>query len=522
MKKHLYSNSSSIVLIFLFLLAATLRLYGIWYPRWAFDEAENFGGGLNIIKFFLNSLNLANEPYTDELWVYGLVGKYISILPVAVGFVIEKFVPSSSPIPLALVFTRFTVAALPSILVVYFLYHISILLKTPKSFKIILLALCCCTFKHIETAHYAVSESLSAFWLVSSIYYWLKFQIGDYSETKYLKISTLLVALAASTKINVGMILGITLALSTLLPYLQQQFDFQRLLKYTKVLIAYFFVPFIVINLPYFLHFSTWLAIIQVHLENYPYIAKGSFGSLFYGDPIFGVDWGIFIIACGGLLWSIYRRKYIYAAPALFIILFYLYLSLSLGIVHRWVIPMSPFLALFATYFLNNLYQYLHQKIQQKAAIIAIGLLVLIIGSRPFYHAILYNLNLTHQPNTYTLAKQYITDNQISEKKTIGCYIGINFPNIQTKAPPSIADFKENEFDYAIFTDFWFWQRRFPQSILNQHFVEGRSGGNWEPIRQYVEQNWQLEKQIAPKYLSTWSTNVASPPIFYIYKKPKY
>ncbi len=508
-----------VVILVLFSLAALLRVYGVWYPRWAFDEAENFGGGLNMIKFFTNALGLTNEPYMEELWVYGLVGKYMSILPVAVGFLVEKITQINYPIPIALIFTRFFIASLPSILSVYLLYRISKLIKAPKSFTIILLALCCCTFKHIETAHYAVAESLSTFCLVSSIFYWLKFQVSGYKVVKYLKISTVLVALTASTKINVGMVLGITLAFSTFIPYLRQQFDFHRFLYFVKILIIFFFLPFILLNLPYFIHFFEWWAVIQTHVESYPYIVKGSFVSLFYGDPIFGVDWGIFIVACLGILQAIWRKKDIYTAPILFLLLFYLYLSVSKGVVHRWVIPMSPFLVLLASDFLQDIYLFFKKKINQKANILAITSIILLIGIRPFYHTINYNINLTKKPDTYSLLKQYVADNQIDGAKSLACYIGMHIPKVQTTAPASVTELQESEVKYAIFSDFWFWQRRLPASILNQHFVNGRSKGNWEPIRQYVEQNWHLKQQITPKYWSNWSTNVASPPVFYVYEK---
>jgi len=524
------------------------RLYGIGFLRWAFDEEQNFGGGTAMLKWGLNlfGANILNPEMEHLVSIYGIVGKYLAVFPAAMGFLLEKIFPIDLPIPLGLIFTRFFVSFLPNVLTIFLIHRIIRLISDSKVFLFSTLILFLFAFKHIETAHYGVSDALSTFFVVLSAYYFLQFSIHQGSEknNRYLMCTAIACMLAISTKINVGVIITATIGIFLL----RNTWETGGTVLFQKNLRFFIFtsiVAFLVINLPYLIHFEEWYGELIRHIKEYPYTIKGTWHTPFYFHPPFGLSLPILLLALGGMwygvLKSFEKKQWIFHGkmvnqkmiasiflPALlFLLLFYVYLAFSRGIIHRWAIPMTPFLVLFAGYFMEVSYQWTLVRIpiiKHRFGLICIALIVFfMLGAESLYHAIQFDLALTASPSTYEKLQNFVVEH-IPPNTCIYNVEGIQLSHCSENAPESVEALRESGIEYIVFSDFWFSERRYPASILYLEVIDERTHGNWRLIRNHIEENskdWILKEVIQPTYYSYWSTNIAQPPIFYIYKSIK-
>lgn len=521
MKSNKVVTTNFFIYGFLYLIIVSVRCYGIWFGHWAFDEEQHFEGGLFFLKYLLNFFGdyPQNHSTADLIYTYGILGKYLSVIPVAFGFAIERLFSINYPIPLALVFTRIGVSLLPSILTVYLCHKIAKLVDNKHMLSYLVLLLFCFTFKHIETAHYAVADSLSTFLATWTIYYLMKWQKQPDKIFPYLTKIALLVCLTASTKLNVGLIIGLLSGIGILWIFIQEKLPLKKLMPAYFYALFIFLLSFGLVNLPYLLQLNNWIHTIQHLILTYPYIMMGRFDTLFYAFPAFGVGLPIVFLAFVGIGISMYQRKKLWFFPSLFLGLFYIYLSISKGMIHRWAIPMTPFFVLLAAYSLQTVYKYLAKKVTTtKIATFTLAGCIGIIAYLPFREILFYNYSLVAQPNSYEQVVAYVKDT-LANQPLVGSVIGLHIPNLNREAPSSIADLGESKVQYAVFSDFWFWERLYPRHLLNMETINTRRAGDWGKIRKHIEENWTLKKTIAPAYYSAWSTNVASPPVFYIYEK---
>ncbi|MFK7904001.1 MAG: phospholipid carrier-dependent glycosyltransferase [Chitinophagales bacterium] len=532
----------SISLILLYSLLILERLYGIGFLRWAFDEEQNFGGGTAMLKWGMNlfGADIANPEMEHLVSIYGIVGKYLAVVPAAMGFALEKIFPIDLPIPLGLIFTRVFVSFLPSVLTIFLIHRIIRLVSDSKVFLFSTLMLFLFAFKHIETAHYGVSDGLSTFFVVLSTYYFLQFSIheGGEKNNKYLMLTAIACMLAISTKINVGVIITATIGVFLLR-------NTWRTTLFQKNLGLFVFTStaaFLVINLPYLIYFEEWYAELIRHIQEYPYTIKGTFLTPFYFHPPFGLSLAILLLALGGMWYGVLKSfgkkqwvshgetvsqktiASIFLPALLFLLLFYIYLAFSRGIIHRWAIPMTPFLVLFAGYFMEVSYQWALVRIpiiRHRLGGICMALIVFfMLGTESLYHVVQFDLGLMASPSTYEKLQNFV-DEHIPANTCIYNVEGIQLSHCSENAPESIEALKESGIEYIVFSDFWFSERRYPSSILYLDVIDERTHGNWRLIRNHIEgnsDNWVLEEVIQPAHYSYWSTNIAQPPIFYIYK----
>ena len=581
-------------IILLYCLLIVERFYGIWFLRWAFDEEQNFGGGTAILKWGFNlfGANIPNPEMEHLVSIYGIMGKYLAVLPAAMGFALEKILPIDLPIPLGLIFTRMIVSFLPSVLTIVLIHKIIRLVSDSRVFLFSALILFLFTFKHIETAHYGVSDALSTFFVVLSGYCFLQFSLvlETKKRNRYLIWTSIACVLCVSTKINVGVVITGVIGLFLLFErggtetqilledeldtkakrknierrdaeagsFLEDEHrrdmkaqskgsqnfanDFQlwQQLKRNKHLVVFastFLLTFLIVNLPYLLNFEEWYGELIRHIDEYPYTIKGTWFTFFYFHPPFGVGWGVLLLAFGGnILWlttirkkgdGVAQRKIAarILSPALFfLVLFYLYLVFSRGVIHRWAIPMTPFLVLFAAYFVSNTYSWFLSfapKVEAGLISILLALFFVLIGFKPLYHVLQLNLALTSTSTTYQSLQEFV-DQSISPNTCIYNVEGIELKHCSEEAPKNITALKVSSIEYIVFSDFWFSERRYPASVLYLDVIEERTHGDWRTMRNHIEgeeSGWKLEKVVQPKYYSYWSTNIAQPPVFYVYKR---
>ncbi|MFQ5824473.1 MAG: phospholipid carrier-dependent glycosyltransferase [bacterium] len=514
-----FDKPDQIWLILLFLTAAMIRFYGIWFLRWGFDESNLYNGGSLLVKSLYKIITDLNSfQYKTFVTIYGITGKYLSAISVPIGYFVEQIFNIRLPIPLGLILTRVLTSFIPNIVTMYFVYKIAKILSGSRVFVISSLVLFTFAFKHVETAHYAVPDSLTTMFTVICIYFLLLFRIIGF-EKKYLIGGSVFASFAASSKIHVGLILFATIFLMLLIDFGKHKYDRKLLWFFLKILFISFFVSFVIINLLYFIDVNWWVKLIYYHIVNYPFIIRGTFLTYFYFSPPFGVGMGIVILTFAGIaVIFFHERKNHFLIPAIFCVLFYLFLSTTRGAIDRWIIPMIPIMILFAAAGIEVIYRTIAQKVNPQVASLLVGGILLLVVSRPIYNIILYDLNLVERPSTYEKIKEYV-ETQVDSSRCIGCYIGVGLDGVTTKLPNSIEELEKSNIEYAVFSDFWFFSRRFPKFLLNKDKLGPRRGGHWEPIRRHIETHWHLLKIFYPKYHTEWSPNIANQQVFYVYRK---
>lgn len=531
----------------LFVLLIVERFYGIWFLRWAFDEEQNFGGGTAILKYVLNLLGweVANPEMEHLVSIYGIVGKYLAVLPAAVGFGLEEVLAIDLPIPLGLIFTRIVVSFLPSVLTVYLVWRLVQQMGGGRLMELGVLVLFLFTFKHVETAHYGVSDALSTFFVVLSVYFLRQFSvaIGGKAQRKILLFLALSCVLAVSTKINVGVVITGVVGYTLIgIGFKYRDTERRRKVEGLFLFIGGWLGAFVVINLPYLWNFSEWYGELLRHVNEYPYTIKGSWRTPFYFHPPFGVGWGVLVLALGGMLVflgrkileerQVFKKKEKWTGleewillPALcFLVLFYAYLAMSRGVIHRWAIPMTPFLVLFAAYFGQWIYDWSLEffGVEWKNLVVFVGGVgVLGMGIVPLFSIFCFNLSLTDLPNTYHRLEE-VLQKEIADGGCIYNLEGLKIEQCSEDTPENVLALEESGIEYVVFSDFWFSERRYPSSILYLEVIDFRTHGNWREIRNYLESthnHWREIHRIEPKYYTPWSTNIAQPPIFYVYQR---
>ncbi|MBK8443780.1 MAG: hypothetical protein IPL35_10410 [Sphingobacteriales bacterium] len=506
---------------FLLLLNAALRAWGIWFPVWAFDENHILGKSIH----FLENIPLLLRGDWQQLHTvadeYGIVGQYIALLPVALAHALEHFFGISYPIPLKLIAVRVFVSLLPNVLSIYFLLKIIRLHFEERWWQLLALLLCLGVFKHIETAHYGVADSLSTLFAVWAVYLLARrfIAVADLLSPQHRDWAMLgvLAALASSSKIHVGFVIVATFLAVAVFYTLQKQLTPKTLLLITAKIIGWGVAAFVFLNIPFLIDYRNWLyALLEVTL-NYAHLIKGSWIAYFYFYPVFGVDWGILLLAIAGILAALRNKKNTLLPYFVFIVLYYALLCLHKGAAHRWAIPLAPFFIVFALYALYVLRHLLVGRLRLPLSFARYLLLSIAIVAvvRPLYHIVLYDINITATPSTYQQLQSYY-QTQVLPHPALGKFMGIELPPIQTKADPDTLSLQH--YDYAIFDDFWFLTRRYPETMIYTNTLHKRVG-NWEPLRRRIEQEWHLVKKIKPRYYTFWSNETANPPIFYIYKK---
>lgn len=506
------------LLLLLILFAFSMRLYGIWFPRWGFDEEQYYQGGINLVNFFhaLITFDFASLTEIEIVSIYGVLGKYLSVPCVLLGSFIENVFNIPFQIPPGLVLTRLITSFFPNIFIFYFTFNMCSLLSVNNVFKVSYLILLTFAFNIVETAHYAVPDSLSSLLVASCLYYLMKFVLVEFKK-KYLYLSSFSAAMAACTKINVGVILLATI-FATIIYYSSIYYKKHKIIDYLQTSILVFFLSFLIINLPYLISYRKWLNEIYSHIATFPFEVKGNFFSYFFDAPPMGVGGSVILLVFAGIIVVVILKKKCFIIPAIFCFLFYLFLSTSKGGVHRWIIPMTPIMLFFGAAFLEYVYE---KTILNNSKVIAVTLVGVILSGTliyPFYNILLHDLTLVETPDIYAEVKQYV-ESSLPIGHCGGCYIGVDLNGVETKAPKDIETLNNNGMQYLVFTDFWFLEREYPGFLLDMISLNRWRNGDWETIRRYAETNWKLLKVFRPKFYCKWGLNKSKQQIFYIYQK---
>jgi hypothetical protein len=503
------------IIIFLYILNILIRLYGIWFPRWAWDEPYYFYGGINITTF-LSGL-IKGEWRSDQIPeffnVVGIVNKYICLIPALLGIASEKLFHLQTSLPIGAYFARFFLGFLPNILIIVFIQKTIRIVSKSNLLLICNLILFLLPFRLIETSIYAVADSLVTFFAVASIYYLMKLihSNDENQKLKYLKLNALFVCLAASTKINVGVVCGLTFLIVIIYEYYKPQRHSISLLNYLKHYVFFFITLFIILNLPYLFHFQTWINSILYHANGgYKFILKGHPLTYFFLIPSMGIGWGLTIISAAGIIYCLYStfRKLLFPV-FIFILLFYIFLSATYGATHNWHIPMIPFFILFSSFFIYYVFTILTKYFSQTISNVIIVLLLISISIIPLKNIFQFKMNITEVPETIT-----------SLNKTLQAIPQNEVVMIRDEGIKSISDL--NNKNYIVFTNDWFAieSHPYPKFLLRyENFRKRTFDTDWIAIRQYVEKNWKLYSVISPKHSTSWTNNTSVNAEYFVYER---
>ena len=500
------------VLILLFLVGVFVRMWGVGFRHATWDEEQIVGGGYAIINGMYALFTGHDHPrlgYREIVSIYGIFGKYLAILPCMIASVLRNWCPAN-------VLARIVVSLLPSIATLYLVDRLCRLLSDSKALRVGALAVLAVAFKHVETAHFAVADSLSAFVATACLLYLMRWCMQPARKAD-LVICALLAAVGASTRINVGGCLVLTIALTIV----AREWIQSSRLAITPLLIAgtTFVLAFLLINIPYILHWRLWLEVLTTHLGEMDNIVR--WHCLYYlcMTPALGMGGGIAAVVLLGLLVSLKRRYLRIVYPlVLYVLIFYIFLSLSNCAVHRWIIPMIPVLAVFGGVFVDCLHSTLCAKLNLRTANTVVAGVLFTATLPAAYHVALFDLNLTERDTTYLQVARFVNSHGPAER-----WVGQPIVHFGMPAPYDLDMIKDSQeldsgrFDYAILDDFvhpLHWP--FPELLLR--FSEKQQDTN--RLVQYIRTNWQLVAEYKSKYYTSWADGIARQNIFWIYRRP--
>jgi hypothetical protein len=505
------------IILFLYALNIFVRLYGIWFPRWAWDEPYYFFGGINITTFLSGLIHgeWRSDQIPEFFNVVGIVNKYVCFLPAILGIIFEKIFHFHTTLPVGAYFARFFLGFLPNILILVYIQKIIRVISKSNFLLLCNLILFLLPFRLIETSIYAVADSLVTFFAVASIYYLIRFMHSEDQKerSRYLKLNAVFVCLATSTKINVGVICGTVFIVVLLYDNYLRKNNFLFVLNYLKRYLLIFTILFIVLNLPYLFHLNNWLSSTMYHANGgYKFILKGHPLTYFFMIPSMGIGWGLTILSLAGIVYCFFitERKILFPV-LMFMLLFYLFLSTTYGATHNWHIPMMPFLILFASLFIHFVYLQLTKYLPSSVSVCLIGLLLIVISILPVKNIYQFKTNITEAPETLQLLNEKLQ----------------SFPSGEVvmsrdEKIRSVSDLDSQGKNYIVFTNDWFAieSHPYPKFLLNyENFQKRTFDTDWLAIRKYVENNWKLYAVISPKHFTSWTNNTSVNAEYFVYQR---
>ncbi|MEI8376219.1 MAG: hypothetical protein WCJ35_25645 [Planctomycetota bacterium] len=487
-------------------------MWGVGFRHATWDEEQIVGGGYAIINGLYALFTGHDHPglgHREIVSIYGIFGKYLAVLPCIIASALRNWCPAN-------VLTRIVVSLLPNVATLYLVDRLCQLLSNSKALRVGALALLVLAFKHVETAHFAVADSLSAFVATACLLYLMRWCMQPVRKAD-LVICALLAAVGASTRINVGGCLVLTIAFTVV----ANEWNQRRRFAITPLLIVgtTFVLAFLLINIPYILHWRLWFEVLTTHLGEMDNFVR--WHCLYYlcMTPALGMGSGITAFVLLGLIVSLKRRYLRIVYPLVFyVLIFYTFLSLSKCAVHRWIIPMIPVLVVFGGIFVDWLYSILRAKLNLRTANIAIALVLITATLNAAYHVTLFDLNLTERDTTYLQVARFVNSHDPAER-----WVGQPIVHFGMPPPYDLDMIKDSQeldsgrFDYAILDDFkhpLHWP--FPDFLLC--FSEKEQDTN--RLVQHIRMNWQLVAEYKSKYYTPWADGIARQNIFWIYRHP--
>ncbi|MCX7697777.1 MAG: hypothetical protein N2Z72_08830 [Bacteroidales bacterium] len=483
---------------FLFVLNVITRFYGIWFEGFAWDEEQLYLGARLLGKFFYQLSD--GIIYLDPQFVsiYGPVGKYLAFVGLCsyelyaywFGYDINE----------ALWFIRLFSSFLPSFLTVWFLYRIS-LRYNDERIAMVTLLFSAFAFRWVEAAHYAVPDSLTAFFVVVTIYLLLQEMLLE----KKLFWLSFIIALAFHTKIHVGGLLALFSVIVMLWQMkLVNGFRFRQLLRF--FLLSLFWL--VIVGLPYVIYWQDFLDEILYHMNEFPFVVKGSPLSYFFFKPVMGIDIGMLLLALIGIGFSIYEfkvdRNSSFFLMVGWVLIFYAYLSFTKGAIPRWEIPMIPLLVLLAAYGIKRFVEFFPRK---QSLILTLFIFICIL--RPAYHILMLDAGFVHR-KLLSVSEWY---EKYQCKKVFYNY-ALDYPKMKY--------FLRSDCNCAVlYEPYWndLETNGIPSWLESPKNNASFIGNASDSIRSFVRKHWKKTEEYNPPFFTPWTFNPAASKKIFLYVK---
>lgn len=495
--KLLPKKNISPILIALFLLNILTRTFGIWFQRMAWDEQQFYFGGKGILRWFYNAFTGNGFPdiSDDLISIYGISGKYLASIGLAFHELWLNIFGFGSAYD-AFVFTRIFTSLIPALISVYLLYKLAQKLSDSKTFHYAAMFLSAFAFRWVESAHYAVPDSLTALAAIWTILEW----VNLYKKQSFWVIFRLAfaISLGLASKINVGLLLWGLVSILFFLDLLRKKQNISKFL----ILQGLFLGITLLVHLPYLFYLELYIEEIRFHIFNFPFVISGHPLIYFIFKPAMGVDWAILILSVLSIVFLFFRKsseRWRYMPLIAWILVFYIYLSSSKGAIARWEIPIIPFILIFASYGIEQIIQVLKNG---RIWAISFALLLLVLCARPAYHIFQLDMGLVYQEQVWEnmhndLGKYKCSDNRFNDFD-----IRIH----------SLDEFFDAGYLCALIHDHWYNDlnmNEIPAKYENPENSASFVGSGTQDIRNFIRENWHKVGTYVPKYYTTWTFNPA-------------
>ncbi|MFH1317278.1 MAG: glycosyltransferase family 39 protein [Candidatus Woesearchaeota archaeon] len=439
--KSLFKKKSTYILLLILLFAFLIRFhgidYGLPYLYWG-DEATSVYRALKMGTGDLNPHWFywpATPQITFMFIIYGLLfvfGYVFGIYKSPTDFIF-KFLEDPSVWYLIGRFIMVLVA-LATIYLVYFLgkkiYNRDIGLMAALFLSV--------SFIHVKLSHMLKPDISVTFFILLSVYFC--YRIYQTGKIRYYLLSGFFTGVAISFMYS-GIFLVITIFVAHLLYCKRNNIPFFEIFLNKKIILCYIYmilayvimVPWIIFSfqevMSDFLFVTS--SVVKSNALN-AYLWHMESGWLYIINLIFNEGFGIILttVASVGILFALYKRS----SKEILLISYPLTMFIVFGflseITVRNVLPIIPFLAIFAALLIYNIIRPLVGSKTMLAASLIVVSLILIIP--PAYDVIKFNSILT-QKDTRTLSKEWIESN-IPFNSKIACE---GYPNL---CPPLIRN----------------------------------------------------------------------------------
>lgn len=511
-------NYNWLALAGIILLALALRVWGINFGlpyNYHFDETSYTGAALNLGRGQIgpqtNPTGFVNILFVEYLGYY-FFGYLFKLFSSPSDFAnLYRSDPSSF-----ILMARFTSAILGT-LTVLVIYHIGKIIHS-RSAGIISAVLLSIAFLHVRDSHFAVPDVAVTFFICASILYILIFLQRKAVVFAYL--SALSAGYAAATKWTAALVILPVLFVLIKQPLSKKEHCisiFSLIAGFIAGGFQLFIKPSIYIN--YIL--NEWQAVTAGNFDFWQIDTLP--GWLFYiKTMIYGL--GI-LLACVGLIgtisytYSSIRNKNLFGLLTLtFPIIFFFFMGANRHYFARYVLPLIPFLTLFAGIFIHSVYLWGIIR-RKKMSIYLVSVVIIVIGIFPFISDLRLNMLLTRN-DTRTEAKEWIESN-ISEGEKIAIDWPILAPPLSTSEKPSpdsrrtyevinfmegagLSDkplnwYQENQIQYLIATSF----------IYQIPLANPEKNNRRKEFYNDLDSNLELIKEFSP------SKDMAEPPFIF-------
>lgn len=290
-------------------------------------------------------------------------------------------------------------------------------------------------YLHVRDSHFGVTDVSTTFFILVAVFFLLKSQSSKTGKT-YL-LTGIFTGLAVSTKYS-GIFLVVPMVLSHVITLREEKT--RSLLKLVDCRMCFFVLgmagtffitsPFVILDfnsfLPAFLkemaHLKQghWNIVLE---RGWWYHARYT---LFYGvGPV------VMFAALGGFAVGLYRNRRSVMITAAFPVVYYFIAGRGYTVFLRYMIPVVPFLCIFAAGFADQCGDLVHRCFARFSRVVVLSILFLLFAWQPTYNSLKF-CSLLAKTDNRNMATDWINSNLESGHTVYQCF----WPGLKLETPP--------------------------------------------------------------------------------------